>query len=66
VFNDRTELVRLLINAEADPTFIPTIGKGSRSSLALALDYCEESGYEAAKQACFSNHCVLVIGSHII
>jgi hypothetical protein len=35
---DRTELVRLLIQGEADPTLVPTSRQGSRSSLALALD----------------------------
>lgn len=39
---DRLELVRLLVEAEADPTFLPTSDySGPCSSLASALDSCE-------------------------
>ena len=39
---DRLELVRLVVEAEADPTFLPTSDySGPSSSLASALDSCE-------------------------
>jgi hypothetical protein len=39
----RTELVRLLIEAEADPTFIPTNRWRSEDSLGSALDVLEDT-----------------------
>lgn len=39
--HNRLELVRLLIEAEADPTSIAASYKGAHSSLANALDHCE-------------------------
>jgi hypothetical protein len=39
--HNRLELVRLLIEAEADPTSIAASYEGAHSSLANALDHCE-------------------------
>jgi hypothetical protein len=52
--DDRNELVRLLVQAEADPTFIPTGRKGSQSPLALSLDDLESSEREKEHQVFLS------------